>query len=169
MAVIVFVPIIPKELNVNVFRLEILNALRKEGTVHRKELSKTVTTWDNKPTFKSKISLDRRIGASVHTFPTGTEKAVNRWEWTDEGTKPHTITARRAPSLRFQSGYTPRTSPKKFSSGASRRFGAWQRPVSIRHPGTRPRNWSVELSRIRKKPFEVRVRGAIAKASARAF
>ena len=169
MTVIVFTPIIPKELNVSVFRLEILNALRKEGTVHRKELKRTVTTWDDAPRIESKVSLNKKNGASVQTGPTGSEDAVNHWIFTDEGTSPHLITARRAPSLRFQAGYTPRTRVGKFTSGQSRRFGAWRSPVTVRHPGTTAREWSKELSISRQRPFETRIRGAIEKAAKRAF
>lgn len=170
MTVIVFAAITPKQLNIKAFRLEMLNELRKEGTVHKQALRKTVTTWENKPTFESKISVSKpRGGASVTTKPTGSEEAVNHWVWTDEGTPPHTITARNAPTLRFQSGYTPRTKVGKFTSGASRRFGAWRRPVVVHHPGTTSRNWSKDLSTSRQKPFQERMKSAMRRAANKAF
>jgi len=169
MAATVFKAIVPKKLNVDGFRLEILNALRKEGTVQKQELRKTVTTWTDRPSFETKISLARQGGASVHTFPTGGEDAVNHWNWIDAGTAVHVITARNAPTLIFQSGYTARTSPGKFVSGQSSRHGAWRRPRSVRHPGIAPRNWSKDLSIKRQKPFEERINGAIHRAAMSAF
>ncbi len=49
-ATFVFTAITPKQLKITAYRLEILNELRKEGTVHRRALAGTVSTWKNKPT-----------------------------------------------------------------------------------------------------------------------
>lgn len=169
MTVVVFKAITPKKLKIDGFRLEILNELRKEGTTHRQILARTTTTWKDRPTFKSDISLDRRTGAGVHTYPTGSEMAVNKWVWTDQGTKPHTIRARRAPTLRFQTGYTAKTKKRTYTSGQSSRFGPWVRPLSVKHPGTEAREWSEDLSARRQKPFEDRIRGAMKRAANKAF
>ena len=99
-----FKTIKPKKLNIDAIRLELLNELRKEGTVQKKELKKTVSTWKSKPGFESLISLSGG-DASILTGPVGDTEAVQHWVWTDEGTKPHRITARRAPFLRFRYPY----------------------------------------------------------------
>lgn len=154
-----------KPMNIKAFRLEFLNALRKEGTVHRQALKPTVSNWKEKPTFESKVGLDRKGNASVITFPTGNKKGVQRFVWTDLGTAAHTIRARRAPSLRFRTGFRAKTTPGSFSSGPSRRFGPWRRPQVVRHPGTTPRNWSKDLLKQRQRPFQVAMVAAIHKAA----
>lgn len=169
--VFVFKAIKPKKLKVDAIRLEILNALRAEGRDQKKELKKTVTGWrGEKPDFESLIGLERPPGgASVLTGPTGSTKAVNKWVWTDQGTKPHIIRARRVPRLRFQTGYVPSTTPGKFTSRRSRRFGPVVRPRAVRHPGTKARNWTTILQKRRRRPFTKRMIRAMQKGSKKVF
>ncbi len=158
----------PKKLQIDKMRMEILNELRKEGTLHKQELEKTVTTWKHKPQFESLIGLTGR-DATVVTGPTGSDKAVQLWEWTDLGTKPHIIRARRAPALRFRTGYRAKTTPGQFSSGRSKRFGPWRRPLMVRHPGTEARGWSETLTKRRKRPFTRRMIRAMQRAASKAY
>jgi len=167
-AVFVFKAIKPKRLKVDAYRLEILNELRKEGTTHRRILARTVTTWKNPPKFESIIGLDRE-GASVLTGPTGNQEAVQHWVWTDLGTRAHTISARRAPNLIFQSGYTAATQVGKYTSRKARRHGAWNRRKSVRHPGTEARGWSARLTKERQRPFEERMKAAMRRAANKSF
>jgi hypothetical protein len=167
--VIAFKGIKPKKLKVQPIIDELKKELKAEGKFHQKELKKTVKGWRGaKPRFESltDISVDSVV---VLTGPTGTTKAVNKWRWTDEGTKPHIIRARRAPRLRFQVGYVPSTTPKKFTSRRSRRFGPVRRPVAVRHPGTKARGWTELLSKRRKRPFTKRMIRAMQKGSAKIF
>jgi hypothetical protein len=169
--VFVFKAIKPKKMKVDAIRLEILGELRKEGTVQRKELRKTTSGWrGEKPKFESLVGLGRPPGgASVLTGPTGSTKAVNKWVWTDQGTRPHLIRARRAPRLRFQTGYVPSTTPKKFTSRRSRRFGPTVRPKVVRHPGTKARGWTELLSKRRKRPFTKRMIKAMQRGATKVF
>jgi hypothetical protein len=168
MTAVVFTAITPPKLNIRGFREELLDELKKEGATQRRLLARTTTGWNDRPKFESDISLTRS-GAELRTYPTGSEDAVNHWIWTDQGTPPHTITARNAPALRFQAGYTPRTKVRKYTSGQSKRFGAWRRPVTVHHPGTTAREWSVDLSERRKKPFQQRMEAAMARAAQKAW
>ena len=169
MTVAVFKAISPKTLKVDVFRLEILNELRKEGTTQKQILARTTTGWKNRPTFKSEISFDRQVGAMVWTYPTGDQDAVDHWNWIDRGTPAHTITARNYPTLVFQPGYTASTRNRTYSSGAASRSGEIVRPKSVRHPGIAAREWSEDLSERRKRPFEERISGAMSRAAHKAF
>jgi hypothetical protein len=169
MVAFVWTAIKGKPLNVAGFLTEIQGELKKEGATSRQVLARTTSSWKGeKPKFKADLTLNSE-GASVRTYPTGSEKAVNKWVWLDEGTNAHTITARRAPTLIFQTGYTAKTSHRKFKSGPSRRFGAWRRPTSVQHPGIAAREWSAELSARRQKPFENRIKSAIGRAAHNAF
>jgi len=161
----------PKPLRVDAIRLELLNELRKEGREQQKELKKTVATWRNKPNFESLVGLERKAGGSaiVVTGPTGNDAAVNHWVWTDQGTRPHTIQARRAPTLKFRTGFVAKTRPRRFTSRRGRRFGLWRSPVSVRHPGTKPREWTKLLAKKRKRPFDQRMGNAMKRGAFKVF
>jgi hypothetical protein len=164
-----FKAIKPKKLKVEAFRLEILNALRKEGNLHRKKLKPTVSGWrGKKPKFESLIGLSAR-DASVLTGPTGDDFAVQKWVWTDKGTKPHKIRARNAPRLRFMINFIPSTKPGSFSSGAAASWPPWRSPFEVSHPGTDPRGWSEALAKSRKRPFQREMFAAMKRASSKAF
>lgn len=157
-----------KKLSVDAIRLEILNALRREGTQHRRILARTVTTWRNKPKFESLIGLTRK-DMTVLTGPTGSEKAVQLWEYSDLGTRAHVIRARRAPALRFRWPSTAKTSVGKFKSGPGRRGRNWARKLFVRHPGTKARGWSKLLTKRRKKPFTKAMLAAVKKGASKSF
>lgn len=159
----------PKRLQPSAIRFEVLNALRREGTVHRKELKKTVRTWSPpRPKFESTISLAKG-NLTVLTAPTGTRDAVKRWNWADEGTRSRSIHARKAPYMIFQVGYQARTRPKHFGSGSSRRHGKWVRVKSVRAHRIRPRRWTETLSKRRKRPFMRNMLKAIEKGSRKLY
>ena len=166
---VVFEAIIPKRLNAKGFLSEIMDELKKEGVTQRQILGRTTTGWEDRPLFKADITSTGRRDITLRTYPTGSEDAVNHWMWTDQGTPPHIITARNAPTLNFQAGYTPRTKVRKYKSGAKKRFGAWRRPVVVHHPGTTAREWSQDLSKRREKPFQQRMEGAMRRAANNAF
>ena len=159
----------PKKMRVDAFRRELLNVTAREGTVHRQELRKTVSTWRNKPKFESLKSL---AGGNilVITGPTGDVEAVKHWIWADEGTPPHIIRARRAPYLRFKwSGGKPKTTPRRFESGPGKVGTKWAMKKSVWHRGTKPREWAKLLSERRKDKFRKNVIEGLQRAAKRAF
>ena len=99
-------------LNEDIFRLELLNALRKTARAIRKDFDKTIKTWDEKPVFGQKIELKRRYDFMAVTV----ETASNQYKWVDEGTKPHIIKPVRAKVLAFPANYTPKTTPNVIGS-----------------------------------------------------
>jgi len=150
--IFLFKGIKPKRLSSDAIWLELLNALRKEGRIQQRELRKTVSTWRNKPTFEFVIGI-AKDGVRVATGPGGNKDAAQHWVWTNDGTKPHAIVARRAPRLRFQTGFVPKTRHGQFKSYRGRRFGPWTSPRAVWHPGTEARNWTEILQKRRKRPF----------------
>jgi hypothetical protein len=126
--------------------------LRKEGTVQRKKLEGTVKSWKNKPGFETLIGLDKGTATAL-TGPVGNKDAVQHWEWTDEGTKPHTIRARRKPYLRFRYPSKAKTKPGSFTSGRGSKGRNWAMVRSVSHPGTKARNWSKKLQKQRRRPY----------------
>jgi hypothetical protein len=145
----------PKKLRVDKVRQNLLNTLRSEGNIVKKEYEKTIATWNDPPKFEVLIGLERKEGgtATVLIGPTGTELQVNKFVWTDEGTEEHPIEAKNAPFLVFQSGYTPKTQPGKIASGPANRFGEFVKKKQVDHSGTEARRFTEIIVKRRRKPF----------------
>ena len=151
----------PRKLAVDKVRLELLNELRAEGRDEVRILQPTTDNWrGEKPTFEAVIGLSS-TEATLIVGPVGSEKAVQKWVWLDEGTRPHPIVARRAPRLKFRTGYSASTSPGSFRSRGATVSGPWRSPVAVQHPGTAPRGWSEMLQKQRKRPYRDRMLAAV--------
>lgn len=163
-------PIRPRRLKVAKVRMEILNALRAEGRDVKKELEKTVRNFRGaRPGFESLIGLTTKE-ATVLTGPTGSIKAVQKWKWLDEGTRPHVIRAKRAPLLKYRLGYNPGTRPGTLTTRGSYYIGAhWRSAKIVHHPGTEAREWSLLVQQRRKKPFVKRMNTAVRVGMAKAY
>jgi hypothetical protein len=102
-----------------------------------KEFDKRVANWDHKPEFGSK-GVFTGEAIIVYVFPAGSNKKY--WVWNVEGTRPHKIRAKRAPSLAFNLGYQPKTSARPYYYGGP---GTASGPLvfakEVNHPGTEPR------------------------------
>jgi hypothetical protein len=146
----------PAKLRVNQVRLNILNALRKEGKIVKRELEKTTATWKGaKPTFEIAIGLTGQ-DAIVLIGPGGNPEGAQKWVWLDEGTKKnYPIVAKNAPFLVFRDGrgFKPKTKVKTFASGPGANTGAIVSKKKVTHPGIDAREWSIEIVKRRKKPF----------------
>jgi hypothetical protein len=150
----------PKKLKVSQVRLNILNELRAEGRVIKKELEKTTATWKGaKPTFEIAIGLTG-TDAVVLVGPAGNPEGAQKWVWLDEGTKKnYPITAKNAPFLVFRDGrgFTAKTKVKTFSSGPGANTGAIVQKKQVIHPGIEARQWSITIVKRRRKPFTKRI------------
>jgi hypothetical protein len=145
-------PIRPERLKVDAVRMELLNNMRKEGTAAKQELEKTVGGWKGeKPKFEVLIGLTRD-DTTVVVGPTGSDEAVNKWNWLNEGTKPHPIRAKRAKYLKYRLGYNAGTRPGTLQSRGGYYVGSWwRRSRSVIHPGIEARGWT-ELVTQRRMP-----------------
>ncbi len=148
-------PIKPKRLNTAKVRQNLLNALRKEGKIIAKEFDKTTASWKGeKPKFEVLIGVERPPGSvTVLVGPTGTEKAVLKWVWNDQGTRPHVIRAKNVPRLIFKTGYSAKTKPGFFGSFPGGSFGPTVSKFQVNHPGTEARGWSELIVKRRRKKF----------------
>jgi hypothetical protein len=146
-------PLKPKKLKVDRIRLNILNALRKEGRAVKRELEKTIAAWKGaKPTFKIAIGLTG-TDAIVLIGPAGNIEGAQKWVWLDEGTKSHVIAAKNVPNLIFRTDFKAKTKVKTFSSGPGKIAPPWRATPKVNHPGIEARGWSIEIVRLRRKPF----------------
>lgn len=168
-------PIKASRLKMDPVRLEILNALRKEGRAQVAELNKTVATWKNAPKFEFKISLKRRTQlASVRTEPTGDADAVQIWIWLNEGTKPHDIKPKQPGvyPLRFvwdgPGSYQAKTEPRVVGSSSGGATGDVVYFHKVRHPGTEAREWTEVILNERRRPFTALITEAVRRGLAKA-
>lgn len=145
----------PKRLKVKEIRLEILNALRREGTATKKEMEKTVQYWKgDKPRFEVAIGLTGE-DASVMVGPTNPIKGARKWQWLDEGTKDrYNVVPKRAKALRFLVGGSPGSSPNSLTVKPARPGTKVVYAKRIKRiSGINARNWSELIAKHRKKPF----------------
>jgi hypothetical protein len=146
----------PKKLKVDKVRLKLLNELRKEGRIVQREFEKTVRTWQGeRPKFEVLIGLTGKDATAV-IGPTGSDKAVSKWTFLDEGTKPHAIKPKKKPALAFRSGFQAKTTPNLITSSTGGSFGPFvhlRKGQSVKHPGIKPRNWTKIVVKQRSPKF----------------
>lgn len=173
MVAIFFKAIKPKKLKVGGIRLELLNALRKEGTQHRKLLRKTVETWTGaRPGFESIISLRGGHATSI-TAPTtkgGSAKGVQKWYWLEKGTRTHYVPKSGKATMAFRPKYKAKTRPRRLSS----RPGGPSGDKIIRHGrwrvrGIKARRWIPTLVRKRRRKFNRAMRKAVRRGARKAY
>lgn len=90
-----------------------------------------VRGWEHKPEFRI-VKEDDHVSV-------GTDDDV--FKFVDEGTRPHTIRARRAKFLRFMAGARAKTTPGSLRSGSGG-GGSLMFRRSVNHPGSKARGFS---------------------------
>lgn len=111
--------------------------LAKEKKAVLREYQITVRTWNKKPDFKADEDSD---GVTV-----GTDDKI--YGYVDDGTKPHVIKARRAPTLRFYAGgFVSKTVPGRLNPRAGRSANQnLRRPLMVNHPGFAGREFTKQI------------------------
>lgn len=117
----------------------------------------TANTWSDAPAFRIERPDDyTRIVSTDHEV----------WGMLDEGTRAHTIRARNARVLRFQTGFRAKTRPGVLGSSGGGASGPAVTARQVQHPGTAPRRWTYaakekydkELPRILQRAIDAAVR-----------
>lgn len=148
-------------MNVQPTRKLIQNAVQAEAKHQKSELEKTVGAWKRKPKFVQETA-SRDPDLIVAVGPDNSE-AGKRWGWINDGVPGRTITAKRAPFLRFKQNYSASTKPGFFGSYPSGSWPPWVRKRSVNWPGIEARDWTNILSERRQKPFLNRIIDAVQK------
>lgn len=157
------IPIKPPGLKVDAVRLEILNALRKEGREQIKLLNQTTAGWSGaKPTFEQQVSLAGG-DAMLLVGPGGDAEGVQKWVWLNEGTRRHWVGPRRAKLLRFQVGYNRSTTPRKLSSQRGGSFGPFAYSKGHFVSGITAREWIIVIYEQRHIPMRQSINEALAR------
>lgn len=135
-----------KEIKPTRLKVEAINdEIRKEADAVSKDmlLDAELTTW----TWDHDVKFDR----VVEVMPDGVLIEVSTqdriWRYVDEGTKAHIITPKMAKVLRFPGTYTAKTVPGVMTARAGGASGPDVFAKVVRHPGTKPRNFSKELTK----------------------
>lgn len=144
-------------------RVELLRGLRESGKSVVKVFETTIASWEgDKPKFEPQISLTEADGAGLDIGLTGPALGIQKWFWLDEGTPPHTISAKPGGRLAFQSGYKAKTVPGLIGSGPGGPSGGTVFAQSVEHPGTEAREWSKAIAKAVKPIFKDDMRAALA-------
>jgi hypothetical protein len=154
------------KMNVQPMRGQIQAAVQAEAKFQKRELLKTVSAWKRKPKFVQETAA-RDPDLIVSVGPDASD-AGKRWGWINDGVAGRTITAKRAPFLKFRSNYSPSTRAGWFGSHPSGSWGQWVRKRSVNWKGIEARDWTNILSKKRQRPFRDRILKA-SKAGANGF
>ncbi len=133
-------------------------AYRASAELALKEFKATTRTWKHQPDFTATGGSD---GISQIV---GTDDRI--YGYVDEGTRPHLIRPR-GRFLRFASGYRAKTSPNTIGSRSGGAFGSTVYARAVRHPGTKPRNFTRIIGRDIQAALLRRVQQAIAREAAK--
>ena len=149
----------PRKLKVTQVRLQLLNAMRRSGTKDKELARKTTEHWKKQPNWVTDISIGKD-NVAILTYIEDAE-ARQIWNWINEGTKRHPITPVRANYLRFNSNFKSQSKPNmlRTSRGYSGPPVAYRKAVM--HPGIKARNWSIEITKLRYKPFKEEMNKAL--------
>ncbi len=162
----VFKSIVPPAMDIDQYRLEYLNELRKEGRKIKREYQKTTRTWKRKPKFEIIVGLGRGADAEASVL-VGTDDEI--YGYVDEGTPARWITAKRAPYLVFRENFTPKTSRGRIGSRRGSRGGGWVKKKRVWNKGIKSRNFTPTIAARREGPFVRNMRRANERATDKVF
>ncbi len=151
----------PRPMNVKGYRDEILSQLRKEGTQLRKLFDKTTKTWQPAVRFRT----DVRVAGDRASVIVSTKDI--RFISVDKGT--HTRWAV------MSANFSPKSQVRSLSASQGKggavirgRSAMRKRNIAPR-PGIRPRNFSIEIRKIRRPIFFFNMRRAMKRAAKGTF
>jgi hypothetical protein len=119
------------------------------------QFKEVVKRWRSKPKFVVVKAKNPFKGVGFAVAVEGTQKAQNRWIWTDKGTEPHIIRPVRAKALAFNVGYSAKTQPvAQFNVGTGRAKGKRVVTKVVNHPGTEARKFTKTFVEMLMPEFE---------------
>jgi hypothetical protein len=120
----------------------------------KSEFNKTTSTWKHKPVFEIRDETTRNdFIIDISTFS-------DIYSWVDEGTEPHIIRPVNASVLAFQSSIA-KTVPRVIASNAGGRFGATIFSREVHHPGTKPREFTQQITSVTDRTYFDRIEKAL--------
>lgn len=116
------------------------DGVRQTGDLILRDFKATTRTWNTKPTFYVVIHKSNGDYAVI----AGTNNLI--YKFVDGGTKAHPIVAKRSRYLAFSSGYSAKTRVNIIGSQSGGPFGSTVFAKSVKHPGTKPRNFIIRIA-----------------------
>lgn len=133
----------------------IQGALEASGKRMQKKFAKTIAGWSGEridnPTMEYEVEIGSK-DASVWAGPTGSEMAVNKWKWLDDGRGEQVIPPGSKGYMAYEwqgkgRSYKASTRPRSFSSGRKQKIGPVSRVYHpIKHDPIEPRMWSDQMA-----------------------
>lgn len=153
----------PAAFKSSVFREELLKAANEIKGDALADFKKTTANWKNKPKFSAKVLTGASAGGIQ--IQVATDDAV--YGYVDEGTKPHIIRAKTRKGLRFKVGGSPKTEPDIVGTFPGKPGTDWKRKQTVRHPGTKARNFTKHIAKTTQKELARVTKNALARAARR--
>lgn len=150
-------PIKPKGRSSDFSRLPaaVTKGMERAAEAIKTDYEKTVQHWKRDVSF----TIDQ---TGDYEYTIGTTDEV--WGFVDEGTRPHIIEAKPGKVLRFGAGGKAKTTPGVLVSGPGSKGGAVVFRRRVKHPGTKPRDFSGQIAKRWRKGVAPFVRDAIEEA-----
>ena len=100
-------------------------------------------TWEHRPVFASWGPFVENNEIYIEAGPTSFGGLDKIFALVNAGARPHRITAKRVPLLRFRTGYQAKTTPLSLVSRPGGKSGPYRSKRSVSHPGFQPRNFGI--------------------------
>lgn len=135
----------PKDIDINRVVVAIDRGLLGLLAIAKADFKLSTQTWDasTQPQWETDGPKSGGAGSGDRYISYTTESEP--FTFVDQGTKPHIIEAKNAPSLAFQTGFVPKTRPGRLAAGPGARFGTLTRPQRVQHPGSEARDISGQV------------------------
>lgn len=146
-------PIIPRPLNVEVMKQQLINAMRDVGEEIRENFEDTTRTWNHKPVFEPPTNVPV-VGVDFITVSITTTDQV--YGWLNEGTrKNYLIEPVNAKRLHYKSEFIPKTTPGIIGSGVGFIGDTDHFRTQVIHPGIEARKWDKDIAERQQKNFNI--------------
>lgn len=152
-------PITPSRplFNQAVFERALTTTANRYSQVLLKDYQSITATWRRKPNFVRIVTKGDELVVEVST----TDEIFG---YVTGGTRPHVIRPKRAPRLRFATGYTAKTKPGVVGSGGGGASGPIVFAKKVQHPGTKAREFEKTIIKGRGPEFVESVQADVRRA-----
>lgn len=129
--------------------LDILDRAAKDtAQKEARSFRRGVETWKTKVSFR----MIKDTSKNGINYKIVTDSLI--WKWVNFGTKPHRISAKNTPNLKYQSDFTPKTRAGFIGSRDGGKFGNnWVVADSVMHSGIEARRFDKEILKKADKRF----------------
>lgn len=152
----------PAKVMAQAINQEIVKQLQPVGRQHVNERKRVVANFDHKPEFGFRVSATEKQITLTVLLENADEPVSEEWTMGDlwkaldsEGVRSHIIEPKNPTGiLKFQSDYTPHTSPIARFGGSGTANGDMVYAKRVNHPGFEPRKFSDSINKRLRKQFE---------------